>query len=289
MPLPWPDTQAPQCKTSKQYFSITTPRYNCTNCGGAFVVGEPAPLSPLRQLALLPLHLLCCRFFSSRKLPTSAVAQGELCSNEMPLLHHGCEMSLRLCDECFVAQELVNQLRQINGLLVMYHNEVRAQAMPKDSISEGARDASARAKDGAKEQNGEPKLAALQRAEEERRASLPYLQHCRRWCRSAARDAQALYNAGAIPDAAGFAELVLVRHEAFRSVFMCSPDATPPSPLAVSSEHREACPPASVYAHLFMLKLTVLCSSVNLAFGLKCASVRLSCKARCRNAGTSSL
>ena len=155
----------------------------------------------------------------------------------MPLLHHGCEMSLRVCDECFVAQELVNQLRQINGLLVMYHNEVRAQAMPpaKDSISEGTRDASAKAKDEAKEQKGEPKLVALQCAEEERRTSLPYLQHCRRWCRSAARDAQALYNAGAIPDAAGFAELVLVRHEAFRLVFVCSPDATPPPPPVVSS------------------------------------------------------
>ena len=113
------------------------------------------------------------------------------------------------------------------------------------------------------EQNGEPSCCL--RAQRKRRASFSS-QHCRRWCRSAARDDRP--QAGAI-------QLLAMNwyssDEAFRVVHVFT-DATP---LSLSPFLR-ALRLVLLLAFMppFMLKLTVLCSSVNLAFGLsrKCAT-----------------
>ena len=74
--------------------------------------------------------------------------------------------------------------------------------------------------DSEKDARGEKEEAGEDEDEEamERRLSLPFLWHCRRWCRNGARDAQSLLSAGLIRSVQEFSELVLVRHQAFRSV-----------------------------------------------------------------------
>lgn len=68
------------------YFFLSKFRHHCLSCGGAYV--------------------------------------SELSRKEFPLLHHGIELSVRLCDRCRSCQELLAVLRCHNALLLMYSREV---------------------------------------------------------------------------------------------------------------------------------------------------------------------
>lgn len=48
----------------------------------------------------------------------------ELSSRESPLLHHGRELSVRVCDKCRSCQELLSVLKCHNALMLMYTREV---------------------------------------------------------------------------------------------------------------------------------------------------------------------
>ncbi|CAM9538891.1 unnamed protein product, partial [Phaeothamnion confervicola] len=66
------------CMKSGQPFSLTQSRYHCASCG--------------------------------------AVCAFDHCSKEVPLPHHGLEAAARVCDDCFVAQQLLLHLRCVSGL-----------------------------------------------------------------------------------------------------------------------------------------------------------------------------
>ena len=134
----------------------------------------------------------------------------ELVTRDVALPQHGIEGALRCCDGCRTAQELATLLEINSGVLSMYAREVDA-----------AETAAMRCLGGRARRLlgplGQPPLACL-RGE----ASAPQpladshgVALCRRWFRSAFRDAKPLLDARAVT-AAEVLELVAVRQLAFR-------------------------------------------------------------------------